>query len=161
MTNSRPTVSTCHLYFLGRALCGQSHFMNFTPVYLLRLLLLLFLLLPSSLEILSKVFREPGGKSWSDLWLIGVDSQFYLGLIFSVFNLFFFECLIVNVITIGYCFIYLLLFNPIDGVIPLIACAQFVLLINYAWFETRMTVKIRSETWSFAWVLLIKGSRVS
>ena len=108
-----------------------------------------------------KVFREPGGKSWSDLWLIGVDSQFYLGLIFSVFNLFFFECLIVNVITIGYCFIYLLLFNPIDGVIPLIACAQFVLLINYAWFETRMTVKIRSETWSFAWVLLIKGSRVS
>lgn len=108
-----------------------------------------------------KVFREPGGKSWSDRWLIGIDSQFYLGLIFPVFNFFFFECLIVNVITIGYCFIYLLLFNPIDGVIPLIACAQFVLLINYAWFETRMAVKIRSGTWSFAWVLLIKGSRVS
>lgn len=77
------------------------------------------------------------------------DLTFYGFSILSQFNVSsfsIFECLIVNIITVEYCFICLFIFfNPIDGVIPLIACTQLVLLINYAWCETRMVVKIRSE----------------
>lgn len=175
MTNSRPTMSTCHLYFL------PEHYASKATLWISPL----FIYSSSSSSShpwTENSFYPPSesfsGTRWEKLvgslvncvgWLI--ESVFrdyliymfiYISLRYNLYDLTFygfsilsqfnvssfsiFECLIVNIITVGYCFICLfILFNPIDGVIPLIACTQLVLLINYAWCETRMVVKIRSE----------------